>query len=97
MAIVFEQERDLDLNQGKEINELGPGQYLPQTIPKKIIENAAPFLSSEKKTKKRNEITPGPGEYFHDLSKEKFEKIKENSIIEIYEKKKLFNIQNKIL
>ncbi len=97
MAIVFEQERELDLNQGKEINELGPGQYLPQTIPKKIIENAAPFLSSEKKTKKRNEITPGPGEYFHDLSKEKFEKIKENSIIEIYEKKKLFNIQNKIL
>ncbi len=97
MAIVFEQERDLDLNQGKEINELGPGQYLPQTIPKKIIENTAPFLSSEKKTKKKDEITPGPGDYFHDISKEKFEKIKENSIIEIYENKNFFDIQNKIL
>ena len=97
MAIVFEQERDLDLNQGKEINELGPGQYLPQTIPKKIIENTVPFLSSEKKTKKKDEITPGPGDYFHDISKEKFEKIKENSIIEIYENKNFFDIQNKIL
>jgi len=97
MAIVFEQERELDLNQGKEINELGPGQYLPITIPKKITQNSAPFLSSSKKTKKKEEITPGPGEYYHDLSKEKFEKIKENAIIEIYEKKKLIDIQNKII
>ena len=39
MALVFEQERKLDLNNGHEQNELGPGQYLPQTIPKKISQN----------------------------------------------------------
>ena len=96
MALVFEQERKLDLNNGHEQNELGPGQYLPQTIPKKINQNVAPFLTSSKKLIDNKEITPGPADYFHDITKEKIEKIKENSVIEIYENKNKIEIKNEI-
>ncbi len=97
MALVFEQERKLDLNNGHEQNELGPGQYLPQTIPKKISQNIAPFLTSSKKLIDNKEITPGPADYFHDITKEKIDKIKENSVIEIYENKNKIEIKNEII
>ena len=76
MALVFEQERKLDLNNGREQNELGPGQYLPQTIAKKISQNVAPFLTSSKKLIDNKEITQVQQIIFMILLKKKLIKLK---------------------
>lgn len=63
MAFVFRS----DIRKEKEINKdsnLGPGQYLPLTKPKKIKKNQFAFLStSPRKTEKKEFDIPGPGSY----------------------------------
>lgn len=71
MAFVYKSEKNL----GKEIplSELGPGQYLPQGIPKKIKPAKAPFnaITFRNSNQKRDEV-PGPGSYEYDERFDKF-------------------------
>jgi hypothetical protein len=65
MAFVFKAEREASNETIKTKNPLGPGEYLPQTEIRKITVNKEPFLTSNKKILKINDV-PGPGAYYHD-------------------------------
>ena len=66
MAFVYKAEREASNEKMKVKNQLGPGEYLPQTEIKKIIINKKPFLSSIKKVMRKINDVPGPGSYYHD-------------------------------
>ena len=66
MAFVFKAEREASNDKIKTNNELGPGEYLPQTEIKRFTVNKEPFLSSNKKVFQRINDVPGPGAYYHD-------------------------------
>ena len=66
MAFVFKSEREASSNKLKIKNELGPGEYLPQTEIRRFTVNKEPFLSSIKKTSPKINDVPGPGAYYHD-------------------------------
>lgn len=66
MAFVFKSERNLANNNELMRNELGPGQYLPQTEEKKIKVNKEPFMSGNQKISGKINDIPGPGSYYHD-------------------------------
>ena len=74
MAFVFKSDKIL----GKEIptSELGPGQYLPQGIPKKLKPTKAPFNSiTFRNSNTKKEEVPGPGSYEYDDRHDKFASI----------------------
>ena len=66
MAFVFKAEREASNNKIKIKNELGPGEYLPQTEIRRYKINKEPFLSSIKKENPKINDVPGPGAYYHD-------------------------------
>jgi hypothetical protein len=67
MAFVFRSEKITEINPGKEEFDIGPGQYLPQTLNNPPKPNKVPFGMGSKKgqnnLKKLDDI-PGPGSYF---------------------------------
>ena len=81
MAFVFETERS-NLYSSKEKNQsLGPGQYLPLTEFKFQNPELVPFgVSTNRQFPEKPNSVPGPGTYYHDLDKEKQEKILKNSV-----------------
>jgi hypothetical protein len=74
MAFVYKSEKII----GKEITntDLGPGQYLPQGIPRKLKPAKAPFnsITFRSKLTKKDEV-PGPGSYEFDEKIDKFASI----------------------
>ena len=66
MAFVFKSEREASTNKLKIKNELGPGEYLPQTEIRRFKVNKEPFLSSIQKASLKINDVPGPGAYYHD-------------------------------
>lgn len=72
MAFVYKEERKtLSLSN----NELGPGEYLPQTVSKKIkINQNAPFETQEQRLKSSLNLNPGPGTYYYNESEIKLKK-----------------------
>ena len=72
MAFVYKEERKtLSLSN----NELGPGEYLPQTVSKKIkINQNAPFETQEHRLKSSLNLNPGPGPYYYNESEIKRKK-----------------------
>ena len=81
MAFVFESER-LYLNSQKEkFPNLGPGQYLPLTEFKFQNPELVPFgVSTNRQFLENPNPTPGPGSYYHDITREQNEKILKNSV-----------------
>lgn len=86
MAMVFKSEKKLMEPISKNNEKPGPGEYLPQTIYKKIHTNKEPFLSTINGTfNKRDENFPGPGSYYQDHTLIKYikniqnEKISDNN------------------
>ena len=70
MTFVYKSEKNL----GKEIpiSDLGPGQYLPQGMPKRMKPAKAPFNTiTFRESEKRDEV-PGPGSYEYDEKYDKF-------------------------
>lgn len=92
MAFVFEEERKFDFNNGIEKNELGPGQYLPQTKLLQIKKGLSSFESTSSKFPKSETITPGPGAYYHDDTKDVNNKNKDNE--KLLNVSKLNSIEN---
>ena len=72
MAFVYKEERKtLSLSN----NEIGPGEYLPQTVSKKIkINQNAPFETQEQRLKSSLNLNPGPGTYYYNESEIKLKK-----------------------
>ena len=66
MAFVFKAERILNNNSSSSTNNIGPGEYLPQTEMKFIKKNKKPFLSGVKRNKIERNDVPGPGSYYQD-------------------------------
>ena len=66
MAFVFKAEREASSEKIKTNNNLGPGEYLPQTEIRRYSINKEPFLSSNKKVFQKINDVPGPGSYYHD-------------------------------
>ena len=65
MAFVFKSER-MTNNNSSSTNNIGPGEYLPQTDFKIIKLNKKPFLSGVKRSKFYSNDVPGPGSYYQD-------------------------------
>ena len=73
MAFVFKEERKTDVIPN---TELGPGEYLPQTIPKKVkLNDSTPFESKEPRLKSATNLNPGPGSYYFNDSELKLQKM----------------------
>ena len=66
MAFVFKSQREASSDKIKTTNQLGPGEYLPQTEPRKFSPNKEPFLSTHKKSFISINDVPGPGAYYQD-------------------------------
>ena len=81
MAMVFKSKKGLTDPIEKQTKSPGPGDYIPQTIAKKIHFNKEPFLSSFNGTFHPRNNYPGPGSYFQDISLLNFlqKKTKENT------------------
>ena len=98
MAFVFEEERKFDFNNGIEKNEVGPGQYLPQTEIKIIKQGTSCFESTTAKCLSTNSITPGPGAYYHDTTKDNNIKVKENEkLVEVSKVNTIEKSNNKLI
>ena len=81
MAFVFEKERSSLYPQKDHFQNLGPGQYLPVTEFKFQNPELVPFgVSTFRQFPEKPNPTPGPGSYYHDIDKEKNEKILKNSV-----------------
>ena len=73
MAFVFKEERKTDVIPN---TELGPGEYLPQTIPKKEkLNDSTPFERKEPRLKSATNLNPGPGSYYFNDSELKLQKM----------------------
>ena len=66
MAMVFKSKKNLEEPVKKNNKNPGPGDYLPQTIFKKILLNKEPFLSTINGTYHPRNNYPGPGAYYQD-------------------------------
>ena len=111
MAMVFKSEKKLFERIKKNIENPGPGEYLPITIYKNININKEPFLSTIKDTFQKRDNNPGPGSYYQDEILIKYikniqnEKIADNNNKKyLYQKKEMkdnndgklgFNIKSK--
>lgn len=75
MAFVFKDDKKL----GKEIpfSELGPGQYLPQDLPRNLKPAKVPFnsITFRETSLKKNNNSPGPGSYEYDEKYDNFAKL----------------------
>ena len=81
MAFVFESERPKLFNEKKATQDIGPGQYLPLTEFKFQNPEKVPFgIGADRKFHEKPSEYPGPGTYYHDIDKEKNEKILKNSL-----------------
>ena len=81
MAFVFETERSNLNSQKEKYPNLGPGQYLPLTEFKFQNPELVPFgISTNRQFPEKPIPTPGPGTYYHDITREENEKILKNSI-----------------
>ena len=81
MAFVFETERSKLYSQKEKTPNIGPGQYLPLTEFKFQNPELVPFGVATKRQFPEKPIpTPGPGSYYHDIDKEKNEKILKNAV-----------------
>ena len=66
MAFVFKSEREAVNEKIKTNTNLGPGEYLPLTEPRKYTVSKEPFLCSLKEPSQKINDVPGPGAYYHD-------------------------------
>ena len=81
MAFVFETERDRIFEPKKATQNIGPGQYLPLSEFKFKNPEIVPFgVATRRKDPGKLDKYPGPGTYYHDVDKEKNEKILKNSV-----------------
>ena len=81
MAFVFEKERSSLYPPKEYFQNIGPGQYLPLTEFKFQNPELVPFgVSTFRQFPEKPNPTPGPGSYYHDIDKEKTEKILKNSV-----------------
>ena len=64
--MVFKSEKKSLERIEKDINNPGPGEYLPLTIYKNIKINKEPFLNAIKNKSHKRENNPGPGSYYQD-------------------------------
>ena len=95
MAFVFETERD-QLFKLNENPNLGPGQYLPLTEFKFNSPDIVPFgVSTNRKFIGNLNQYPGPGSYYRDTEKEKYDLIKENSMKNVILKEDVIFINKK--
>ena len=93
MAFVYETERSKLFNQNKTTQDIGPGQYLPLTEFKFQNPEIVPFgVSTNRKFPEKPLPYPGPGSYYHDVDKEKNEKILKNSVKNYIAKEEEINI-----
>ena len=96
MAFVYETERSKLFNQNKTTQDLGPGQYLPLTEFKFQNPEVVPFgVSTFRKFPEEPTPYPGPGSYYHDVDKEKNEKILKNTLKNYIAKEDEINISSK--
>ena len=96
MAFVYETERSKLFNQNKKNQDIGPGQYLPLTEFKFQNPEIVPFgISTNRQFPEKPLPYPGPGSYYHDVDKEKIEKILKNSLQNYYAKEDEINISKK--
>lgn len=65
MAFVFKSERMWNIIKTQTEN-IGPGEYLPQTEVKQVKINKKPFLSGTKRNSTQKNDFPGPGAYYQD-------------------------------
>ena len=100
MAMVFKSKKKSLEKIEKDINNPGPGEYLPLTFYKNININKEPFLSAIKKTFHKRENNPGPGSYYQDHTLIKYIKNIQNEKITDNNNKKYFyqseNLNDKI-
>ncbi len=82
MAFVFETESyPLYIQKERSSENLGPGQYLPITEFKFQNPLLVPFgVSTNRQFPQKPNPTPGPGSYYHDINKEKKDKIMKDSL-----------------
>lgn len=93
MAFVYETERSKLFNQNKATQDIGPGQYLPLTEFKFQNPEIVPFgVSTGRIFPQKPKPYPGPGSYYHDVDKEKNEKIIQNSLKNYIAKEEEINI-----
>ena len=93
MAFVYETERSKLFNQNKATQDIGPGQYLPLTEFKFQNPQIVPFgVSTGRIFPEKPSSYPGPGSYYHDIDKEKNEKIIKNSLKNYIAKEEEINI-----
>ena len=93
MAFIYETERSKLFNQNKKNQDIGPGQYLPLTEFKFQNPEIVPFgISTNRQFPEKPLPYPGPGSYYHDVDKEKIEKILKNSLQNYYAKEDEINI-----
>ena len=96
MAFVYETERSKLFNVNKTTQDIGPGQYLPLTEFKFQNPEIVPFgVSTFRKFPEKPTPYPGPGSYYHDVVKEKNEKILKNAPKNFYAKEDEINISKK--
>ena len=79
MAFVFRADLISSISPDKQVSDVGPGQYIPQTETRINKKSKVPFLSGSKRTgiSQRTKIEsdfPGPGAYYHDEMFENFYK-----------------------
>ena len=90
MAMVFKSEKKSLEKIEKNMDNPGPGEYLPITIYKKININKEPFLRSIKDFSHKKENNPGPGSYYQDETMIKYIKNIQNEKIADNNNKKHF-------
>ena len=95
MAFVFEAERPKLFNKKSATVSIGPGQYLPLTEFIFKSPSTVPFgVSTGRKYLEKFDSNPGPGTYYHDLDKEKNEKILKNSLKNYISKEEQITVSN---
>ena len=93
--MVFKSEKKSLERIEKDINNPGPGEYLPLTIYKNININKEPFLSAIKDISHKRENNPGPGSYYQDETLIKYIKnIKNEKITDNNNKKYFYQSRN---
>ena len=96
MAFVYETERSKLFNQNKTTQDIGPGQYLPLTEFKFQNPELVPFgVSTFRKFPEEPTPYPGPGSYYHDVDKEKYEKLLNNTLKNYIAKEGEINLSKK--
>ena len=96
MAFVYETERSKLFNQNKTTLDIGPGQYLPLTEFKFQNPEMVPFgVSTYRNFPEKPSPYPGPGSYYHDVDKEKTEKLLKNSLKNYIAKEEEIKISEK--